>query len=207
MIFGENKQYKAQNYECITNESLHICCIKITLSEHKDLWKPRIGPWHKKEQWYQHLKWEYWCCQIENMKKNSMRNKPVFHVNKLKKTWMSQAKKKKKNRLELGLQIWYQVANATEFYFLSCLFEHVLRGKRKELMGENCKLHSVLSWKWAIQIISLNFLVDVHSDLHIQEGLNFNEHQIHGLIRIYRTIQHICLRLLYLWLIHLLGLP
>ena len=107
----------------------------------------------------------------------------------LRKTWMSQAKKKKKNRRhELSVQIWYQVANATDFYFLSCLFEHVFRGKRKELMGENSKLHSVLLWKWAIQIISFNFLVDVDSDLHIQEGLNFNDHQIHGLIRIYRTI-------------------
>ena len=136
------------------------------------------------------------------MKKNSVRNKLVLYVNKLKKNLNVPGKKKKrkKKRLELSLQIWYQVANTTDFYFLSCLFEHVLRGKRQEL-------HSVLSWKWAIQIISLSFLVDVHSDLHIQERLNFNEHQIHVLIRIYRTIQHTCLRLLYLWLIHLLGLP
>ena len=206
MILGENKQYKTQNYECITNESLHICCIKITLSEHKDLWKPRIGPWHKKEQWYQHLKWGYWLLPNRKYEKKIPWEINLYFMSmSLRKLECPMQKKKK--RLELSLQIWYQVANATEFYFLSCLFEHVLRGKRKELMGENSKLHSVLSWKWAIQIISLNFLVDVHSDLHIQEGLNFNEHQIHGLIRIYRTIQHICLRLLYLWLIHLLGLP
>lgn len=36
-------------------------------------------------------------------------------------TWMSQTKKKKKKRPKSGLQIWYQMANAADFYFF-CLW-------------------------------------------------------------------------------------
>lgn len=70
-------------------------------------------------------------------------------------------------------------------------------------MGENSKSHSVLSQKWAIQIISFSFQVDVHSNLYIQERLSVHEHQILGLIRIYRAFQQIFLKLLCLWLTHL----
>lgn len=72
-------------------------------------------------------------------------------------------------------------------------------------MGENSKSHSVLLWKWAIQIISLNFQVDVHSNLYIQEGLRFNEYQILGLKECMKYSSKY-FSSCYVWLTHLWGL-
>lgn len=76
-------------------------------------------------------------------------------------------------------------------------------GKEKELMGEIFNSHSVISCKWAIQIISLNFWVDVHSNLYIRVRAKLHWAPDPFLIRIYRTFQQIFLKLLCLWLTRL----